>query len=71
MKLRRVLQIIVISGLLALLWILVDPALAVVCGIISLGALRSASLGSKPQWIKIVWSWCKDAAVDKSGPWGL
>ena len=69
MKRRQVLRIAVMSALLILLWVLVDPVLAVVCGIITLGALSSTIPGSKPQWVKAVWSWCKDAALDKNGPW--
>ncbi len=69
MKRRQVLRIAVMSALLILLWVLVDPVLAVVCGIITLGALSSTTPGSKPQWVKAVWSWCKDAALDKNGPW--
>ena len=69
MKLKQVLQMAVTSPLLVLLWILVDPALAVVVGIMWLGGLSIAGLRSKPRWIKAFWSRCKDAALDKNGPW--
>ena len=68
---KRTLQITFLSALLAVLWIWVDPALAVVSGILSFGTLCMVSLRSKPQWIKALWTWCKDAALDKSGPWSL
>jgi len=70
MKFRLVLPSAVMSTLLVLLWILVDPALAVVIGIMSLGALFFTNSRSKPRWIKAVWSWCKDASPHKNGPWG-
>ena len=67
MKLRQLLQMAVTSPLLVLLWVLVDPDLAVVVGIMSLGGLNIAALRSKPRWVKAFWSWCKDAALDKMG----
>ena len=68
---KRTLLITLLSALLVVLWIWVDPALAVVTGILSFGTLGMVSLRSKPQWIKAVWIWFKDAALDKSGPWSF
>ena len=65
---KRTLLITLLSALLVVLWIWVDAALAVVTGILSFGTLGMVSLRSKPQWIKAVWTWFKDAALDKSGP---
>ena len=68
---KRTLLITLLSALLVVLWIWVDPALAVVTGILSFGTLGMVSLRSKPQWIKAVWTRFKDAALDKSGPWSF
>lgn len=68
---KRTLLITVLSALLVVLWNWVDPALAVVTGILSFGTLGMVSLRSKPQWIKAVWTWFKDAALDKNGPWSF
>ena len=69
MKFRQGLYIAVIGVLLVILWILVDSALAVVIGIMLLGALFFTNSRSKPRWINAVWSWCKDASPYKNGPW--
>ena len=68
---KRTLLITVLSALLVVLWNWVDPALAVVTGILSFGTLGMVSFRSKPQWIKAVWTWFKDAALDQSGLWSL
>ena len=68
---KRTLLITLLSALLVVLWIWVDAALAVVTGILSFGTLGMVSLRPKPQWIKAVRTWFKDAALDNSGPWSF
>ena len=44
----------------ALLWVWVDPALAVVLGIVSIGTVVVVVLRFRPRWIKAFWAWCID-----------
>ena len=44
----------------ALLWVWVDPALAVVLGIGSIGTVLVVVLRFRPRWIKAFWAWCID-----------
>ena len=65
MKLIQILRIAVVSVLVVLLWAWVDPALAVVAGIISVAVFCVASLRSKPRWVKAFWSFCKDVGQNE------
>ena len=56
----QILRVVVVTVLVVLLWVLGDPALAVVAGIISVGVLSISSLRSQPRWVKAFWSYCKD-----------
>ena len=44
----------------ALLWVWVDPALALVLGIGSIGTVLVVVLRFRPRWIKAFWAWCID-----------
>jgi len=44
--------------LIALFWIWVDPAFAVVLGIISMGVVNVANLHPKPRWVQKFWTYC-------------
>ena len=44
----------------ALLWVWVDPALAVVLGIGSIASVVVVVLRLRPRWIKAFWAWCID-----------
>ena len=44
----------------ALLWVWVDPALAVVLGIGSTASVVVVVLRLRPRWIKAFWAWCID-----------
>ncbi len=44
----------------ALLWVWIDPALAVVLGIVSIGTVVVVVLRFRPRWIKAFWAWCID-----------
>ena len=44
----------------ALLWVWIDPALAAVLGIVSIGTVVVVVLRFRPRWIKAFWSWCID-----------
>ena len=57
MTLGQVLRIVVVSGLIVLFWVWVDPAFAVVLGIISIGVLSVANL-HKPRWVQKFWIYC-------------
>ena len=65
MNIVQVIRIAVVTVLVALLWILGDPALAVVAGIVSVGVFSAVSLRSKPRWIKAFWSYCKDVGQNE------
>jgi hypothetical protein len=65
MKIVQVVRVAVVTVLVALLWVLGDPALAVVAGIISVGIFSVASLRPKPRWIKAFWSYCKDVGQNE------
>lgn len=58
MTLGQVLRIVVVSGLIVLFWVWVDPAFAVVLGIISIGVLSVANLHPKPRWVQKFWTYC-------------
>ena len=50
----------------ALLWVWVDPALAVVLGIGSIGTVLVVVLRFRPRWIKAFWAWCIDVGQNTS-----
>ena len=50
MKLGQVLRIAVVSGLIVVFWVWIDPAFAVVLGVLSIGVLSVANLHPKPRW---------------------
>ena len=58
MTLGQVLRIVVVSGLIVLFWVWIDPAFAVVLGIISMGVLSVANRHPKPHWIQKFWAYC-------------
>ena len=65
MTLIQMLRIAVVSLLVIALWAWVDPAWAVVAGMISIGVFCIASLRSKPRWVKAFWSFCKDVGQNE------
>ena len=52
--------LLALGGVLALLWVWIDPALAVVLGIVSIGTVVVVVLRFRPRWIKAFWAWCID-----------
>ena len=60
MTFRQVRRIVVISGLIVLFWVWIDPAFAVVLGIISMVVLSVANRHPKPRWIQKFWAYCID-----------
>ena len=60
MTLGQVLRIVVVSGLIVLFWVWIDPAFAVVLGIMSMGVLSVANRHPKPRWIQKFWAYCID-----------
>ena len=60
MTFGQVLRIVVISVLIVLFWVWIDPAFAVVLGIISMAALSVANLHPKPRWVRKFWAYCID-----------
>ncbi len=52
MTFGQVRRIVVISVLIVLFWVWIDPAFAVVLGIISMVVLSVANLDPKPRWIR-------------------
>ena len=60
MTLGQVLRIVVVSGLIVVFWVWIDPAFAVVLGVLSIGVLSVANLHPKPRWARKFWSYCID-----------
>ena len=60
MTFGQFLLLIALGVLFALLWVWVDPALAVVLGIGSIGTVVVVVLRFRPRWIKAFWAWCID-----------
>ena len=60
------LLLIGLGVVVALLWVWVDPALAVVLGIGSIGTVLVVVLRFRPRWIKAFWAWCIDVGQNTS-----
>jgi len=60
MTFGQFLLVIAVGVVVALLWVWVDPALAVVLGIGSIGTVLVVVLRFRPRWIKAFWAWCID-----------
>jgi len=58
MTFGQFLLLIALGVVFALLWVWVDPALAVVVGIGSIGTVVVVVLRFRPRWIKAFWAWC-------------
>ena len=54
------LLLVALGVVFALLWVWVDPALAVVLGIGSIGTVVVVVRRFRPRWIKAFWAWCID-----------
>jgi len=60
MTFGQFLLVIAVGVVVALLWVWVDPALAVVLGIGSIASVVVVVLRFRPRWIKAFWAWCID-----------
>ena len=60
MSFVQFLLLIALGVVFTLLWVWVDPALAVVLGIVSIGTVVVVVLRFRPRWIKALWAWCID-----------
>ena len=60
MTLSQVLRIAVVSGLIVVFWVWIDPAFAVVLGVLSIGVLSVANRHPKPRWARKFWAYCID-----------
>ena len=60
MSFVQFLLLIALGVVFALLWVWVDPALAVVLGVVSIGTVVVVVLRFRPRWIKAFWAWCID-----------
>ena len=60
MTLSQVLRIAVVSGLIVVFWVWIDPAFAVVLGVLSIGVLSVANRHPKPHWARKFWAYCID-----------
>ena len=57
-NLRQFLVLIALGVVLALIWDLIDPALAIVLGIGAVGTWLVVGMRFKPRWINAFWAWC-------------
>ena len=60
MTFGQILRIAVVSGLIVVFWVWIDPAFAVVLGVLSIGVLSVANLHPKPRWARKFWAYCID-----------
>jgi len=60
MGFAQVLRLAVVSAFIVLFWIWIDPAFAVVLGLVSMAVLSVASLHPKPRWVQKFWAYCID-----------
>ena len=60
MTFGQFLLVIAVGVVVALLWVWVDPAMAVVLGIGSIASVVVVVLCLRPRWIKAFWAWCID-----------
>ena len=63
-NLRQFLVLIALGVVLALIWVLIDPALAIVFGIGAVGTWLVVGMRFKPRWIKAFWAWCIEYGQD-------
>ena len=63
-NLKQFLVLIALGVVLALIWVLIDPALAIVLGIGAVGTWLVVGMRFKPRWIKAFWAWCIDFGQD-------
>ena len=64
MTLIQFLLLIALGVVLALIWVLIDPALAIVFGIGAIGTWLEVGMRFKPRWIKAFWAWCIEFGQD-------
>tara|TARA_B100000524_G_C23462491_1_gene303023 strand:- start:139 stop:429 length:291 start_codon:yes stop_codon:yes gene_type:complete len=57
-NLKQFLVWMALGVVLALIWVLIDPALAIVLGIGAVGTWLVVGMRLKPRWIKAFWAWC-------------
>ena len=63
-NLRQFPLLIALGVVLALIWVLIDPALALVLGIGAVGTWLVVGMRFKPRWIKALWAWYIDFGQD-------
>ena len=67
-------RIVVISVLIVLFWVWIDPAFAVVLGIISMTVLSVANLHPKPRWVRnfglitLIWGSTTESSLSGHDP---
>ena len=60
MTLGQFLLLIALGVAIALIWVWVDPAVAMVLCIGFIGTVLVVVLRFRPRWIKAFWAWCID-----------
>ena len=63
-NLKQFLVLIALGVALALIWVLIHPALAIVLGIGAVGTWLVVGMRFKPRWIKALWAWYIDFGQD-------
>ena len=53
-------RFVLVSALVVLFWVWIDPAFAVVLGLVSMTVLSVANLDPKPRWVQKFWAYCID-----------
>ena len=60
MSFGQFMLLVALGVVFALFWVWIDPALAVVLGVVSIGTVVVVVLRFRPGWIKAFWAWCID-----------
>ena len=60
MSFGQFMLLVALGVVFALVWVWIDPALAVVLGVVSIGTVVVVVLRFRPRWIKAFWAWCID-----------
>ena len=63
-NLRQFLVLIALGVVLALIWVLIHPALAIVFCIGAVGTWLVVGMRFKPRWIEAFWAWCIEFGRD-------
>ena len=68
MSLDAFLLLIALGVVFALIWVWIDPALALILCIGTVGILLVVGMCFRPRWIKAFWAWCIEVGQNSRFP---